>query len=139
MTYLLDTCVVSELVARSPNQGVVDWVDTTDDRQLFLSVITIGEIARGVERLPESQRKQVLYEWLDTELTERFAGRILALDYDVMRRWGRLVAELERAGQSQSVMDSLIAATALHSGMTLVTRNLHDFHATGVALLNPWR
>lgn len=105
---------------------------------MFLSAITIGELTRGVERLPESRRKQMLRDWLENQLTERFAGRILSLDIRVMRRWGSLVADLERTGRTQALMDSLIAAAALQWNLTLVTRNVDDFRATDVSLFNPW-
>lgn len=105
MNCILDTCVISELVAQRPNPNVLDWVDAVDEQQLFLSAITIGEIVRGVERLPESSRKQRLRTWLDTDLVERFGSQILALDTGVMRRWGILVAEMERSGTNRPLMD----------------------------------
>jgi tRNA(fMet)-specific endonuclease VapC len=137
MSYLLDTCVISELVAKQPNQKVVDWIDRIDNEQLFLSVITLGEIERGVEKLPDSKRKQVLRTWLDTELPARFSGRILAIDADVMRVWGRLTAQLEKSGRPMPAMDSLIAAIALHANLQLVTRNEDDFADAGVSIVNP--
>lgn len=138
MNYLLDTCVISELVAKRPNSKVVAWVDGVDDGSLYLSAITIGELARGIARLAESQRKQSLAIWLEEELLPRFSGRILAVDAEVMLVWGKLTAQLEQAGRSLPAMDSLIAAIALYNGYSLVTRNVDDFIGTGVTILNPW-
>jgi len=139
MNYLLDTCVISELIARKPNPRVVAWVDSVDESRLYLSVIAIGEIRKGIEKLTNAERRAELREWLDNELLVRFAGRIVALDVGVMLRWGELVGSLERAGQMMPAMDSLIAATALHGGLGLVTRNEEDFQHAGVTIVNPWR
>lgn len=139
MSYLLDTCVISELVAKQPNPKVVAWIDSIDDERLYLSVITLGEIERGVERLADSQRKQTLRSWLEMELPMRFAGRILNIDADVMRVWGRLTAQLERQGRPLPAIDSLIAAIAIHANLQIVTRNENDFSGTGVSIINPWK
>jgi len=103
-----------------------------------LSVITIGEIQHGIERLPDSRRKNELMIWLNVGLIERFSGRILALDVPTLVLWGTLIAHFEASGQPMSVMDSLIAASALHNNLILVTRNTADFVPCGVQLLNPW-
>lgn len=139
MNYLLDTCVISELVGRRPHPQVVEWVDGVDESRLYLSVIAIGEIRKGIEKLSDPQRQAVLQEWLDNELLVRFAGRIVPLDVGVMLCWGELMGGLERAGQAMPAMDSLIAATALHGDSSLVTRNEEDFRHTGVTVVNPWR
>jgi len=139
MKYLLDTCVISELVSPNPNENVVRWVDSLDPMNVYLSVITIGEIAKGIGKLPESRRKQILREWLRDELLVRFAGRILAIDTEVMLVWGDLVAALEREGRTMSAMDSLIAAIARQGQLSLVTRNEDDFGFSGVSVVNPWR
>ena len=138
MNYLLDTCVISELVARRPNAAVVDWLDSQDDHRLYLSAITIGEIQRGVSRLPNSQRKSELETWLRNELLVRFAERTAELHTPVMLRWGELVAALEDKGRPLPALDSLIAALALHYDFHLVTRNERDFEGTGVTIVNPW-
>ena len=139
MNYLLDTCVISELVAKRPNPKVVTWIDSIDDDSLYLSVITLGEIARGIEKLADSPRKQRLDIWLESELPARFAERILLIDGRVMHIWGRLVAQLEQRGRTLPVMDSLIAAIALTANLHLVTRNESDFADTGVTIVNPWK
>ncbi len=139
MNYLLDTCVISELVAKQPPPQVVEWVDALDDDLIYLSVITLGEITKGIEKLPESVRKQALNEWLDSDLLTRFQGRILPLDAAVLIEWGRLTARLERAGRVIPAMDSLIAATVLAHQMTLVTRNISDFDQTEIRIINPWK
>ena len=138
MNYLIDTCVVSELSSRQPNPAVVAWVDGIDDERMYLSVITIGEVKRGVEKLPESVRKTVLDDWLNHDLLVRFEGRILSVDAPVMLAWGTLYASLERVGRPMPAIDSLIAAQALHFKLRLVTRNVADFEASGVEIVNPW-
>lgn len=138
MKYLLDTNVISELVAKQPVAQVVTWIDSIDDTQAYLSVITIGEIKKGIEKLPDSARKERLREWLSDDLIVRFSQRILAIDVNVMLNWGNLVAMLEMKGRKLPAMDSLIAAVAIHGQLTLATRNVNDFRDTGVALINPW-
>ena len=138
MRYLLDTCVISELVARQPNPRVVAWVDAVEESRLYLSVVTIGEIRRGIAKLPDSPRKERLNRWLEEDLLLRFSGRIVPIDVGVMLTWGELVARLERTGRVLPAMDSLVAAIALHGEFTLVTRNVRDFEGTGVQIVNPW-
>lgn len=139
MNYLLDTCVISELVAKRPSQKVVGWIDSIEEARLYLSVITIGEVRKGIEKLPDSQRKTVLEEWLNEQLLVRFAGRIVPIDSEVMLRWGQLTGSLERAGKTMPAIDSLIAAIALHGNFILATRNEDDFKYAGVPIVNPWR
>lgn len=139
MNYLLDTCVISELVARDPNPRVVAWVDSIEEARLYLSVLTIGEIRKGIEKLPSTERRAVLETWLTDSLLARFAGRIAPIDTETMLTWGRLTGALEAAGTPMPAIDSLIAATALHRGFTLVTRNVDDFRRAGVSLINPWQ
>ena len=138
MRYLLDTCVISELVSKKPETAVIDWIDGIDDEYFYLSVITIGEIKKGIEKLPDSERKELLASWLEEDLLSRFQGRILRLETAVMLTWGSLTAKLEQEGKKLAAIDSLIAAIALTNNLTLVTRNIADFQNTGVSLLNPW-
>jgi predicted nucleic acid-binding protein len=138
MTFLLDTCVISELVAKQPNLHVVQWVDSIDEDKLFLSAITIGEIKRGIEKLADSSRKSALAEWLEGDLLIRFTDRILPIDIPVMLVWGQLTADLEKQGRGMPAIDSLIAATCLQARLDLVTRNERDFAHSGVAVVNPW-
>jgi tRNA(fMet)-specific endonuclease VapC len=138
MTFLLDTCVISELVAKQPNLQVVQWVDSINEDKLFLSAITIGEIKRGIEKLADSNRKSALAEWLEGDLLIRFTDRILPIDTPVMLVWGQLTADLEKQGRRMPAIDSLIAATCLQTRLDLVTRNERDFAHSGVAVVNPW-
>lgn len=138
MRFLLDTCVISELVARRPDPGVVQWVDNVDEEKFFLSTITVGEIKKGIEKLGSSSRRSTLAEWLEDELLVRFKDRILPIDTAVMLVWGKLVADLEKQGKRMPAIDSLLAATALQGGLGLVTRNEDDFAHCGVTVINPW-
>jgi predicted nucleic acid-binding protein len=139
MKSLLDTNVISEVVAREPDPRVLQWIDSLDPEDVYLSAITVGEVWKGIEQLPSSARKERLRAWLKDDLLVRFAGRVLTIDAEVMRTWGTLVAELERRGRSLPALDSLIAALALHHGCALATRNEADFAGTGVTVVNPWR
>jgi tRNA(fMet)-specific endonuclease VapC len=139
MRYLLDTCVVSELVARDPNQQVIDWIDGVDPEAIYLSVITIGEIRKGIEKLADSKRKSMLQQWLEDELLVRFSGRILPIDSGVMLTWGQMIGRLELSGKKMAAMDSLIAAIVSHGNLILVTRNEGDFQHSGVQIVNPWK
>ena len=140
MNYLLDTCVISEYTRREPSLKVIHWVNELDESDLFLSVITIGEIKKGIGGLPAgSSRKQDLALWLNNGLLGRFSGRIYPLTVEILLRWGTLYAELEASGQSLSTLDSLIAATTLFNHAILVTRNEDHFRSTGVEIVNPWK
>jgi len=138
MTYLLDTCVISELVAKRPNPSVVTWIDTQIPTDLHLSVITIGEIAKGTSKLAPSRRKDNLTTWLNQTLPNRFRERILGIDTATMMLWGDMVGRLEKQGTPMPLLDSLIAAIAIQNSLRLVTRNIDDFAATGIVMLNPW-
>lgn len=139
MRYLLDTNVISELVATKPNLQVVNWIDCLDPDDVYLSVITIGEIRKGIEKLPESKRRARLLAWLVDDLLLRFDEHILNLDVDVALTWGELTGRLARSGMSLAAVDSLIAAIALTHNCSLATRNESDFKATGVVIVNPWK
>lgn len=139
MKYLLDTCVISELVAKQPDSHVLHWIDSVDPDGVYLSVITIGEITKGIEKLPNSKRRQELKDWLENELVIRFQDNLIDLDANVLIRWGQLDARLETNGQKMPAIDSLIGATALEHGLVLVTRNEADFVGTRVEILNPWK
>jgi tRNA(fMet)-specific endonuclease VapC len=138
MNYLLDTCVLSEFTRRKPDEKVVHWLDSIDEEKLFISVITVGEIQRGIERLPKSHRKTELLAWMNNGLLQRFGLRLLPLDAETMLQWGSLTARLEIAGRLLPVMDSLIAATALQNNLILATRNVADFLPCGMQITNPW-
>jgi tRNA(fMet)-specific endonuclease VapC len=139
MKYLLDTNVISELVTTKPNLRVVNWIDSLDPDDVYLSVVTIGEIRKGIEKLPESKRKARLFTWLMDDLLLRFDGHILSLDVAVALAWGELTGRLARRGMLLSAVDSLIAAIALTHHCSLATRNESDFKATGIVVVNPWK
>jgi toxin FitB len=139
MSYLLDTNVISELIARQPNQKVLDWLDSLDPSTIYFSVITIGEIRKGIEKLPPSKRKDEIQTWLETDLLLRFQGKIVDINVDIMLIWGELIGRLENQGKPIAALDALIAATALHGRFRLVTRNDSDFQHTGVTIDNPWQ
>jgi toxin FitB len=138
MNYLLDTCVLSEFTRRQPDQRVINWLNSIEEEKLFISVITIGEIQRGIERLPDSHRKTELLVWMNTGLLTRFTRRMVAIDAPTMFLWGSLVARLDATGQPIGVMDSLILASALQNNLIVATRNITDFLPGGVQVINPW-
>ncbi len=134
---LLDTCVVSELARAVPDARVLAWFDSVEEASLWLSVLTIGEIAKGAALLDPGPRRERIHAWLDA-LTTWFSPRLLAVDEVVARRWGVISAETRRAGQSRPPVDALLAATALAHGLRLATRNISDFSGMGAELVNPW-
>ncbi len=135
MSYLVDTNVLSELRRRDPDVNVVRWMADRPATTLYLSVLTLGELRKGVEGMAEGARKRRLLDWLEVELPTFFAGRILPVDATVEDRWGRLLAQ---AGRPLPAIDSLLAATALAHGLTLITRNLRDFQHPDLPVLDPW-
>ena len=136
--FLLDTNVISELVKPQPESTVIDWIESVDQDILYLSVLTLGEIRKGVASLPATVRRASLEAWLNADLLLRFAGRILVVDHEVADRWGQITALALAANRPIPVIDGLLAATAIHYNLTLVSRNAKDFAATGVPLYNPW-
>lgn len=136
MSYLLDTNVISELVRPQPDAGVVRWFDGVPEVALHLSVLSLGEIRKGVERLAPGDRRERLRLWLEQDLPAWFEDRLLPVSADVADRWGRLLAE---AGRPLPAVDSLLAATALSHGLRLVTRNTGDFRVPGLEVIDPWR
>lgn len=135
MSYLLDTNVISELVKPRPDKNVLKWFSHVPDDALYLSVLTLGEIRKGVERISNSSRREKLRLWLEHDLREWFGVRILPIGPDVADRWGRLLADVGRPVPS---IDSLLAAIALHHELRLVSRNVKDFDYAGVDVINPW-
>lgn len=136
--FLLDTNTVSELVSVKPHESVLDWMEAADENRLFLSVMTLGEIRQGVAALPQSKKRTRLETWLESDLQSRFAGRILAIDGNVADRWGWIMAQAQVKGMTLPVVDGLLAATALHHNLTVVTRNVSDFAEAGLSVINPW-
>lgn len=137
--YLLDTNCISELIRSRPEPRVVEWLEATNEGALYLSVLTLGEIRKGVAALPHSKRRARLESWLEVELKGRFSSRILPVDEAVADRWGVLEAEAKRKGRPLGVVDGLLAATALHYNLTVVSRNASDFANAEVPILNPWQ
>jgi predicted nucleic acid-binding protein len=135
LSYLIDTNVLSELRRKAPDAGVVAWFAQRPASTLFLSVLTLGEIRKGIEGLADASRRLALSDWLEAELPAFFTGHLLPVDAAVADRWGRLLAT---AGRPVPAIDSLLAATALHHDLTLVTRNVRDFTGFGLQLINPW-
>jgi predicted nucleic acid-binding protein len=138
MKFLLDTCLLSELVKPRPDPAVIAWVDQQDESRLFLSVLTLGELRKGVERLKDGGKRIRLGQWIDEALLPRFATRLLAIDSDVAEQWGRITAQANAKGFVLPVIDGLIAATGLVHGLTVVTRNVSDIQISGVSVFNPW-
>ncbi|MFY9742118.1 MAG: type II toxin-antitoxin system VapC family toxin [Candidatus Sulfotelmatobacter sp.] len=136
--FLLDTNCISELIRSKPEPRVMDWMRAADESLLYLSVLTLGEIRKGAATLAQSKRRTYLESWLEHDLQVRFSGRILAIDRAVADRLGWLTAEAQRKGRSLSAIDGLLAATALHHNLTIVSRNVSDFINTQVPVLNPW-
>jgi len=136
--FLLDTNCISELVRVKPEPRVLGWMEAADEALFHLSVLTLGEIRKGVAALPQSKRRTHLESWLEVELQARFSGRILPIDSHIADRWGLLAADAKRRGRALSVVDGLLAATALHHNLTIVSRNVTDFSHMQVPVLNPW-
>ena len=135
--FLLDTRVISELVKARPEPRVTAWIDATDESLLYLSVLTLGEIRKGIAAVPHPSCRVALEAWLDGDLRLRFASRILPIDDAVAGRWGQLAGQAQLRRAALPVIDGLLAATALHHNLTLVTRNSRD--PTGAAVFNPWK
>lgn len=138
MNVLLDTNVLSEARRPAPDLKVLAWLDSVDEDRVFISTASIAELRRGVALMSAGRRRDALAAWIGNDLPMRFANRILPIDQTIAERWGDLMAESHRSGNSLSVMDGFFAATALAHELTLVTRNTKDFAPFGVPLLNPW-
>jgi hypothetical protein len=138
MNFLLDTNVVREATRPQASVALLEWIAGKDAESLFLSAITLGELQRGALLLPSGAKRKALLRWIETDIREAFAGRILPVDALVMDRWAQLEAATTKAGRRLAAMDGLIAATALAHGLTLATRNQSDFEGRGVPLVDPW-
>ena len=139
MKYLIDTCVISELVKIRPNKKVVDWITQNNEGDFYVSSLTFGEIHKGIEKLPKSIRKNTLHQWVEHDLKERFRNRILSVDLNVAMVWGKIQAKTELDGKPMPAIDGLIAATGMAHDLTVATRNITDMKQSGVTLLNPWK
>lgn len=136
MNYLLDTNVISELVKPTPNQNVLNWVNNSDEEKLYLSVITIGEIRKGVTGIKDPLKQKKISQWLEVELPDYFEDRILNIDIKIADIWGQL--QSKNKAHTLPAIDGLIAATAKTHGLTLVTRNIKDFIHASIQIINPW-
>ena len=135
MSYLLDTNVLSELKRKNPNAGVVEWFTRRPASTLFLSVLTLGELRKGINKINDPIRSATLNDWLETDLPSFFTGRILTIDADVANIWGRLIANHARP---LPAIDSLLGATAAKHRLSMVTQNARDFEGLGIEVINPW-
>ncbi len=138
MRYLIDTCVIAEVVKPKPCAAVLEWLENQEETRLYVSVLTLGEIAKGIEKVRNEKRRKSLHLWLADDLIERFSGRILPVNEQIAVTWGQIQGRAELQGKSMPTIDGLIAATALVFNMVVVTRNVADMEASGAVLLNPW-
>lgn len=138
MSWLLDTCVIAELVRPKPKASVIAWIEHCDEERLFLSVITIGELEKWIAKLPDSAKRVTLEQWVRRELADRFRDRLLVIDPGIAACWGAMVGASEARGQPLPVNDSLIAATSLQHDLAVVTRNTEDLTRCGARCFNPW-
>ena len=138
MKYLLDTCFISELVRPKPNVQVLDWLSNADEEAIFISVLTLGELEKGIARIGKTPRRTKLLTWVRRDLTRRFSGCIVAVNEAIATRWGIMMGTSERSGKTLPVIDSLLAATALTHKLTLATRDAGDF-PNDVPIVNPWK
>ncbi len=138
MKYLLDTCVISEIIRPQPDENVISWVQSKNENSLYLSVVTFGEIEKGIEKALDPTRKRKLQLWVEQDLKQRFENRIIPIDLEISGRWGAIQGGAELAGKSMPVIDGLIAVSGLVHNCIVVTRNIADMKQSSVELLNPW-
>jgi len=138
LKYLLDTNIISEFISKKPNQKVLDFIESLDEDDIFLSVITIGEIKFGVEKVDSKKKKEDLLYWLENSLLKRFDNRIVSIDIDIMLKWGEMNQYLKTIGKPIPIMDSLIASTCKVKNFTLITRNEKDFYSFDIKMINPF-
>jgi predicted nucleic acid-binding protein len=139
VNHLLDTCALCDPAYPKPNAGLRKWYAANPEAGMYVSVLSIGEIRKGLVRLGDSKKAARIGAWLDHDLMLRFDQRLLPVDVEICNRWGTMCAELLRRGRPTPVMDGLIAATAKVHGLALVTRNVKDFSAFDIQLINPWQ
>ncbi|MBN2189544.1 MAG: type II toxin-antitoxin system VapC family toxin [Chitinispirillaceae bacterium] len=138
MNYLIDTCVVSELIKDKPDRRVAKWIDGCDEESLYLSVLTIGEIRKGIAKLNAGARKSLLQKWLDSDLRQRFLGRVLPVSEAVAVAWGDIQGRAEAAGAPLPTIDGLLGATAIVHRCAIATRDESGIAPTGAPVVNPW-
>ncbi len=138
MKYLLDTCVISEAIKPKPNRKVIAWLKKQNEENLYLSVLTFGEIEKGIEKSINHKRKNKLRLWVEDDLKKRFEGRVLQIDIQVASKWGEIQGKSEMAGKPLPTIDGLIAVSGLVNNCVVVTRNITDMQQSSVELYNPW-
>jgi len=138
VNYLLDTCILSELIKTKPDKRVIKWVSSVPEERLYLSVLTLGELQKGIVKLGTGERQNRLLRWLDEDVRQRFEGKILSVDEETMMLWGKLAGEAERKGKPLPLLDIILASSAIVNHMTFVIRNISDVQGLGVEILNPW-
>ncbi len=139
MSFLIDTCCISELTKKQPDRNVVSWFSSHDETEMYLSVITFGELIKGVEKLSASKKKAELNQWINYDLKQRFRNRILDISMIEVKKWGEILAVCENKGTPVPAIDALIASTALVHDLTVLTRNVNDMQPSGVDIVNPWK
>jgi len=139
LKYLLDTNIISELIKPTPNSNVVSFLDSLNEDDVFISVITIGEIQFGIQKLPSSKKKEQLLSWLYADLLARFHNKVVDIDVETMLLWGEVSQQLKAKGTPMPIMDLLIAATCLKGNYMLITRNEKDFTHLDIEITNPFR
>jgi toxin FitB len=137
--YLLDTNILSELIRPHPEPRLLEFLEQQNDSLLYISVLTLGEISKGIALLAgESKRRLKLQHWLEHDLLERFTGRIILITAEIALSWGIISGRARQRGKPMAVIDCLLAATASELGLVLVTRNSLDFVDCDIVTLNPW-
>jgi predicted nucleic acid-binding protein len=139
MKFLLDTCLISELAKVKPDKRVIDWLTNENETNFYVSVLAFGELHKGIEKLPESRKKEDLHIWVENDLKERFRNRIIGVDLNIFSIWGKVQGIAEGKGRPMPAIDALIAATGIAHDLVVVTRNAIDMEQSGVKLHNPWR
>ena len=139
MKYLLDTCVISEIIKPRADENVISWIQSQDEESLYLSVLTFGEIEKGIEKSTDVARKRKLQLWVEEDLKKRFASRIVPINIDVSVKWGAIQGHAELLGKPMPAIDGLIAVSGLVHNCIVVTRNVADMEQSTVELLNPWK
>ena len=138
MKYLLDTCVISEIIKPRPDENVISWLQSKNEDDLYLSVLTFGEIEKGIEKVPDGTRRKYLELWVEEDLKKRFEGRIIPIDLSIAAKWGAIQGVAELSGKPMPSIDGLIAVSGLVNNCTVVTRNISDMEQSTAVLLNPW-
>ncbi len=138
MRYLLDTNIISEFIAKKPNKKVLDFVKSLDEDDVYLSVMTLGEIKFGIQKVSSHTKKEQLLLWLEDDLLQRFRGRIVDIDTDTMLIWGEINQHLQSIGRTIPIVDSLIASSCVAKDFTLITRNVKDFYNFDMEIINPF-